>query len=155
MARTILFAVDSSEDSYNAVRWATEHLLRAGDRVVILHAQSQPDLVQGMVAKEVPLDPETVESIRTHISNLSRRTLQKCQEICEAHKFSAKTRAEIGDARTVICEQAGELNADLLVVGSRGLGLLTRQLLGSVSSYCVHNAPVPVLVVRPEGEGTK
>ncbi|CAI5500669.1 unnamed protein product [Closterium sp. Naga37s-1] len=147
MARTILFAVDSSEDSYNAVRWATEHLLRAGDRVVILHAQSQPDLVQGMVAKDVSLDPETVESIRTHISNLSRRTLQKCQEICEAHKFSAETRAEIGDARTVICDQAGELNADLLVVGSRGLGLLTR--------YCVHSAPVPVLVVRPEGEGTK
>ncbi|CAI7901529.1 unnamed protein product [Closterium sp. NIES-54] len=140
---------------YNAVRWATEHLLRAGDRVVILHAQSQPDLVQGMVSKDVSLDPETVESIRTHISNLSRRTLQKCQEICEAHKFSAETRAEIGDARTVICDQAGELNADLLVVGSRGLGLLTRQVLGSVSSYCVHNAPVPVLVVRPEGEGTK
>ncbi|CAI7868719.1 unnamed protein product [Closterium sp. NIES-53] len=147
--------LDSSEDSYNAVRWATEHLLRAGDRVVILHAQSQPDLVQGMVSKDVSLDPETVESIRTHISNLSRRTLQKCQEICEAHKFSAETRAEIGDARTVICDQAGELNADLLVVGSRGLGLLTRQVLGSVSSYCVHNAPVPVLVVRPEGEGTK
>ncbi|CAI5993983.1 unnamed protein product [Closterium sp. NIES-64] len=143
------------QNHYNAVRWATEHLLRPGDRIVILHAQSQPDLVQGMVAKDVPLDPETVESIRTHISNLSRRTLQKCQEICEAHKFSAETRAEIGDARMVICEQAGELNADLLVVGSRGLGLLTRQLLGSVSSYCVHNAPVPVLVVRPEGEGTK
>ncbi|CAI5478650.1 unnamed protein product [Closterium sp. Yama58-4] len=155
MARTILFAVDSSEDSYNAVRWAAEHLLRQGDRIVILHAQSQPDLVQGMVAKDVPLDPETVESIRTHISNLSRRTLQKCQEICAAHKFSAETRVEIGDARMVICEQAEQLSADLLVVGSRGLGLLTRQLLGSVSSYCVHNAPVPVLVVRPEGEGSK
>ncbi|GJP48110.1 hypothetical protein CLOM_g7389 [Closterium sp. NIES-68] len=151
MARTILIAVDSSESSYNAVRWVATFLLRTGDRIVILHVQPQPDLVQGVVAKDLPLDPEAIESIRTHISKLSRVTLQKCQDICQSFKFAAETKAEIGDPRTVICEEAAHLNADLLVMGSRGLGTLTRQLLGSVSSYCVHNAPVPVLVVRPVG----
>jgi nucleotide-binding universal stress UspA family protein len=39
-------------------------------------------------------------------------------------------------------------NADLLGVGARGLGGISGMLLGSVSTYCVHHATVPVVVVR-------
>jgi nucleotide-binding universal stress UspA family protein len=38
--------------------------------------------------------------------------------------------------------------ADLLVVGSRGHGGLAGALLGSVSQYCAHHAPCPVLIMR-------
>jgi nucleotide-binding universal stress UspA family protein len=53
-----------------------------------------------------------------------------------------------GDPAAVLCERAGELGADVVVVGSRGHGAIRRALLGSVSTYVVHNAPCPVLVVR-------
>ncbi|RCW39632.1 universal stress protein family protein [Halopolyspora algeriensis] len=43
-------------------------------------------------------------------------------------------------------------DADLLVVGNRGHGTFTRALLGSVSQYCMHHAPCPVVVVRPDSE---
>src|SRR5918995_507309 len=40
-------------------------------------------------------------------------------------------------------------DADILVVGSRGLGGFTGLLLGSVSQQCAHNAPCPLVIVPP------
>lgn len=49
------------------------------------------------------------------------------------------------------------LQVDLVVLGSRGMGSFKRSLmgfvgLGSVSDYCVHNLPCPVLVVKAEAD---
>ena len=49
-------------------------------------------------------------------------------------------------AGQAVCDEAKKEHASLVVVGSRGTGLLRRTVLGSVSSYVVHHAHVPVLV---------
>ena len=49
----------------------------------------------------------------------------------------------------VICKLAKDVNANLIVMGSRGMGTLRRTLLGSVSDYCVHHAHIPVAIVPP------
>ncbi|MFI5227209.1 MAG: universal stress protein, partial [Candidatus Limnocylindrales bacterium] len=53
-----------------------------------------------------------------------------------------------GRAGTAIVEEATALNADLVVVGSRGHSQLASMLLGSTSDEVVDHAPCPVLVVR-------
>jgi nucleotide-binding universal stress UspA family protein len=58
------------------------------------------------------------------------------------------TELHFGDPATVICQRAEELGADLVIVGNRGLGMLDRFLLGSVSSAVTQRAPCSVLVVR-------
>ena len=58
------------------------------------------------------------------------------------------TELHFGDPATVICRRAEELGADLVIAGSRGLGMLDRLLLGSVSSAVTQRAPCSVLVVR-------
>jgi nucleotide-binding universal stress UspA family protein len=58
-----------------------------------------------------------------------------------------------GDARHVLIDAARD--AELLVVGSHGRGQLAEAMLGSVSSFCVHHAVGPVVIVRarPEHSG--
>ena len=52
-----------------------------------------------------------------------------------------------GLAGEKICEVAAEEQSIMIVMGSRGQGLIRRTLLGSVSDYCVHHSHVPVIVV--------
>jgi nucleotide-binding universal stress UspA family protein len=60
---------------------------------------------------------------------------------------------ETGDPGRLLCTLASELNVDVIVVGSRGLGAVKRLLLGSVSSYVAHNAPCAVLIVPKDAAG--
>jgi nucleotide-binding universal stress UspA family protein len=55
-------------------------------------------------------------------------------------------RAAEGRAADVLLQEAKE--ADLIVVGNRGLGGFSSLLLGSVSHQVVQHAPSPVTVVR-------
>jgi nucleotide-binding universal stress UspA family protein len=65
-----------------------------------------------------------------------------------AQSVPCTTELIFGEPAEVICQRARELEADLIVVGSRGLGRLDRLLTGSVSAAVVQQAPCPVLVAR-------
>jgi nucleotide-binding universal stress UspA family protein len=71
----------------------------------------------------------------------------------EAEKAGASVETDIleGDAADMVVDVARIRGADVIVVGSRGLGAVTGALLGSVSSAIVHKADRPVLVVKDEG----
>jgi nucleotide-binding universal stress UspA family protein len=84
-------------------------------------ATPRPDLLEALDAKAVPL----------------RR-----------RGHPVEVRAERGPAARVLIDAAAVLQADLIVVGSRGRGQTTSALLGSVSAEIVDHAPCPVLVAR-------
>ncbi len=52
-----------------------------------------------------------------------------------------------GDPGQEICRAAEDLDADVVVIGTRGHGGLRRAVLGSVSDHVIRNAPCPVLTV--------
>jgi nucleotide-binding universal stress UspA family protein len=60
----------------------------------------------------------------------------------------AETHFRSGDPDKEILRAAESLGVGLIVVGSRGLGALSRALMGSVSDSVVKHAHCPVLVVR-------
>lgn len=53
-----------------------------------------------------------------------------------------------GDPADTITEYAKEIDADLIIMGSRGLGLVRGVLLGSVSKYVLEHTKCPVLIVK-------
>ena len=64
-----------------------------------------------------------------------------------------ETRVSVGHAGTKILEAAGDLDADLVVLGSRGLGGFKGLLVGSVTTYAVHHLHRPLLIVPAAHEG--
>ena len=63
-------------------------------------------------------------------------------------QIMAETNYKIGDPKVEICQAATEWNADLVIVGRRGLSGLSEMFLGSVSSYVVHHAACSIMVVQ-------
>jgi len=62
--------------------------------------------------------------------------------------MSVETSVAHGHAADILIDRAAEWFADLIVVGSRGLGPVARIVLGSVSTHLADHAQCPVLVVR-------
>lgn len=142
--RRIVVGVDGSETSRHALRWAAEEARSHGSQLHVIHAWEVPTLAVG-----------------TGVSP-GRRTARPDAQHEEASKLVADVvRDELGDnppgdvrtsigrgpAAGVLLDAARE--ADLLVVGSRGLGGFKGLLLGSVSSKMAAHAPCPVVIVRP------
>ena len=58
--------------------------------------------------------------------------------------------AEVGHPGHMVVEAANKCNAAMIVMGSRGYGVIRRTILGSVSNYVVHHTKIPVTVVPKE-----
>ena len=88
------------------------------------------------------------EAHEQRLQEFGKQLLQKAQETCEKENISCQTRLFIGSPRVELCELITKESADLLIMGTRGLGAIRRLLLGSVSDYMVHHATCSVLIVR-------
>jgi nucleotide-binding universal stress UspA family protein len=74
------------------------------------------------------------------------------EAVPDADGVVVQRRVAEGGAATVLVDESR--NADLLIVGSRGLGGFAGLLLGSVSQQCAHHAACPVVIVHA-GTGLK
>lgn len=62
-------------------------------------------------------------------------------------QINGDAHSQVGPPGHVIVSSADNLNASMIVMGTRGMGLLRRTILGSVSDYVIHHTKVPVTVV--------
>ena len=75
-------------------------------------------------------------------------TLKDAAEEVDGAGVKVETFAREGDAADAILDVAEEQNADLIVVGNKGMTGAKRFLLGSVPNKVSHHAPCSVLIIR-------
>ena len=122
---------DGSAASTAAVKWAAgEAELHGAELEVWTAADPFPPVTAGELVDEAT----ALEEMRSAVADLTRDT---------------SAAFHVGSGRAVTVLGAAGVDADLLVVGSRGRNPVTRLLLGSVSAACLHRAPCAVAVVRP------
>jgi nucleotide-binding universal stress UspA family protein len=140
----ILLAHDGSKEAAEAARTAAEISVATG---------SELHLVYGSLAESPyypgPEMPDVRKDYLEHLHERARAWLEQQAERLEAEGVNVgAAHLRLGAPDREIVSLAEELEAGLIVVGSRGLGGLKRALLGSVSDSVVRHAHGPVLVVR-------
>lgn len=133
----IVVGYDGSEHARKALERAAE-IARGANVTVVTAIHVLPHVGKGPGSGPV----DRVEAAER------RQELADAKAFLEQHGIETRAVAGVGDPARVILEEAKEWGADLIVVGSRGLGAAGRLLLGSVSTSVVQHAPCDVLVVR-------
>jgi nucleotide-binding universal stress UspA family protein len=82
------------------------------------------------------------------IEDYDYESLEEAVRLAHEQELTAQAKLLTGDAPKEIVKYAETIDADLIVVGSRGHGAITGTLLGSVSRGILHAAKRPVLIVR-------
>jgi nucleotide-binding universal stress UspA family protein len=149
MPKTIVLCTDGSELAIQALS-AGLAILGPSDRVVVATVVDPVDasLVTGTGFAGGVMSPEALDQ-------LSEAQRVEGQESADATVTAlgldtAETVVLRGAPGPTLCDLAGELDADALVIGSRGRGGLARALLGSVSDHVVRHAPCPVVITSPD-----
>ena len=138
----IVVGVDGSESARAALRFALDEARLRGAAVRVVGAWQVPIGAYGgaMVAP----DPGLVSELEPKTTRVIERALEEARDA--AAGLEVETIVREGAPSGVLLEEAQD--AELLVVGSRGLGGFRELLLGSVSQQCAHHAPCPVVIVR-------
>jgi nucleotide-binding universal stress UspA family protein len=145
MFGSIVVGTDGSETAGEAVRQATElagavgatiHLVSAfepvGNQRLREERQEAPDDMQWSVNQREDVDA----------------TLNEAAEKIKEAGVKVGTFARQGDPADAILDVAEEENADLIVVGNKGMTGAKRFLLGSVPNKVSHHAPCSVMIIR-------
>ena len=143
----ILLAVDGSACSDAATQELAKRPWPPQTEVKVITAVEIPAPV-GMEPWAVSPDFENLETaVRQAGQAVLDSTLPKLKTITDK---TLKISSEIiqGPPAQVIVDEAESWGADLIIMGSRGLGVWNRVLLGSVSNAVVHHAKCSVEVVR-------
>lgn len=140
----IVIATDGSPSALEAVEFGLELAAEQGAEPIFVHVAPATEVLPvtptyGMGAPvTVPHEPDEYD----------RTSLDEAVEMAAVKGLEAKAELLMGNAAHAIVAYADSIDADLIVVGSRGHGAIAGTLLGSVSGRVLHEAKRPVLVVR-------
>ena len=139
----ILVAIDGSEGGERAFDAALEMAKRFSAELLIVSVEQ--GLLRGDEEVFVQIENATPDDI---LYGAVRHILQRCEKIARATGFqTVRSFAGLGDPAPFILDIAKKENVDMIVVGRRGRGHVSRLLLGSVSQKLATFADCKILIV--------
>jgi nucleotide-binding universal stress UspA family protein len=138
--RNVVVAFDGSEGANAALAGAVEIAARDGAALTVVEATAEqmPSVVPGS-PRQAP--PEKAEEAR----KVLRQAVERLDPELEASPWVVG-----GPPGKAVLTVAEDIEADLIVTGSRNRGAVARAVLGSVSTEILHGARCDVLVVQPD-----
>jgi len=135
MFKTVLYPVDRSREAQEAAAVVADIVKRYGSHLVILSVLEEAEPEEG-----APGHP-------TMSHDAIAELLKKAKAVFAQQGIEAETMERKGKPAFVICDIADEIEANLIVMGSRGLGLTDEGASESITSLVANLSPCPVLIV--------
>jgi nucleotide-binding universal stress UspA family protein len=145
MFRSIVVGTDGSQTASEAVRQAVELAKDIGAKIQLVSAyEPVPASRLREEKRDAPEDLQWMVNPREEVDT----TLADAADIVKEAGVNVETFARQGDPADAILDVAEETDADLIVVGNKGMTGAKRFLLGSVPNKVSHHAPCSVLIIR-------
>ena len=141
--REILVPLDFSEHADAVLEWAIHLAGEHGSGLTLLHAYHPPVEFQQLEGAYLPAD------FWVAVKTEAEESLRRYAERARAAGLRCEVLVREGYPATVVEDAAAEINADLIVIGTRGHTGLKHLLLGSIAERVVQKAPCAVLAVKP------
>jgi nucleotide-binding universal stress UspA family protein len=138
--RLIVVGVDGSPAADEAVREAVELADATGAAIVFVATYAVVNVYGEPFYHAAPTESDELPA--------AQKAAVDAVAVAEAAGVAAEIEVVEGNAASEILHVAEQREADLIVVGSRGLGGLSSAFLGSVSRWLLSHAHIPVLVVK-------
>jgi nucleotide-binding universal stress UspA family protein len=142
----VLIAIDGSEISRQMLDYARDLLAQKEAAVTLFHVIPQHMIYGRAVAPAEVYDMPKELAASTHLLEDSAKVLQ-----AGGVGPTIEHRVAVGDPADLILTAASSMDADLVILGSRGLNAASRFLIGSTSTKVTTHAHCAVLVVHPKG----
>ena len=138
MFKRILVPVDGSESSDKSIEKAVSLAKICGAKLHFLYVAN---------INQIAINPNLTHAIMDAMRAAGTAILERAATVV-GENIEYEKIMENGAPAEVILEYEEILDADLIIMGSRGLGVVKGVLLGSVSQYIIERAKIPVLIVK-------
>lgn len=142
-AKTIVLGFDGSADARRALDTAIDHI--ADDGVVHVVTAFSP-ATRAEIARVVAKLPDEFRHL--DLEATPRGYLHEAERLLDSHGIRCMTHFVDDDPAGAILDVADEVGADLIVVGTRGLGRIERFVRGSVSARVANHARTSLMMVH-------
>jgi len=134
--KTVLIAIDWSEFAEKAFDWYVYHLHRKGTKIILAH------YIEAEKEKEYKKKEEAMIELQEMYES-------RLQQMKIEYEWITGTGSSPGEH---IIDMVKAYDAEMIIMGARGLGKIQKVILGSVSDYVIRKAKCPVLICSsPDG----
>ncbi|MBO1048212.1 MAG: universal stress protein [Dolichospermum sp. DEX182a] len=134
MFKTVLFPIDQSREAREAADIVANIVQTYGSRLILLSVVEEPD--PEAPATSPMVSPEAVAKL-----------LENAQTLFSGQGIITESLERQGKPAFTICDVADEVEATLIIMGCRGLGLTEEGATDSVTMRVINLSPCPVLIV--------
>lgn len=147
IVRTILVPLDGSETGERAIPWARA-VAGSQAKIILLEVTPVATTIRAFGGQVIG----TAETIQEGYRQMAQQQLDHATSRWFTADDDIDTVIASGDPGEQILAVAAEHDVDLIVMSSHGRGAIGRFVSGSVADRIVRHAPIPVMVIGPEGE---